>query len=315
MQREGRTIRVRRARRGAIFVELAMVILVAYVFFAYVIGYARVFMGAQVVQNAADIAAREISRLPLPANVTFEDLLDNPTDPLYAEFREKIYREDKLVINLTGLRDGTFDTLEQLLDAMEIPIVNRALVPLMFEENVDFGGTTGVAPALRYPGTLAEAPGGGRTVIIPIVSTRSPSGAETIAEWARVIEEVESATSPDPFQLSSDEAGMVQLRVNYPYQSATMFSFQEDPVTGFSVRDPNYANDGAVTNAAAPPIPLVALAPTDGTHDPYGGQYGLGALEGLPFTTDEIFSGSEVAVRPWRRVISAQSFHRREVFE
>ncbi len=319
MQPDRRSIRATRRRRGAIFVELAFVILIAYVFFAYAIGYARVFMGAQIIQNAADIAARELSRLPLPANATFEEILDDPNNPDWAEFTENVYAEDFLVVNITPWRSGIFPgSLDDYLDAIEMPIVNKALVPLMFERE------QGDAVFLRYPGAPAIGPSGGRTVIIPIIEPgatsmgggRGPLGEETIVRWARVLEEVESPTSENPFQLSSPEAGMVQLRLNYPYQSANMFSFKTDP-NGLAASRPNYADDGAVSPAPLPAgfilDPLVA--PIGPDQDPYGGTYGLGGLEGLPFTTEEIFDGTKVSVRPWRRVLSAQSFHRREVFE
>jgi len=304
-------------RRGAIFIELAFVILIAYVFFAYFVSYARVFHGMQVVQNVVDIAARETSRVPLPANVTFEELLDDPNNPMYAEFSEEVYSEDFLVIPIGPVVAGAI-TLEDWLDFLEVPLVNRALIPLMFQE--DLGG-----PHLRYPGTLVLTNRGTFSVLIPIVQSRAALGEETIGRWARVLEEVESAGSPDPFRLTSPEAGMVQLRLNYPHQSAAALSFRTRTVNvnypmgtdelnfGF----PNYADDGAVTDLGVGfPAGWALLIGSDAAAESptraYGGQFGLGAMRARP--PADIPAG-KTAIRPWRRVVSAQSFHRREVFQ
>lgn len=307
-------------RRGDILVEFALVAIIGYFFFAGVITYARLFFGGQVIQNAVDIMARETSRQPLPGNITFEELLtDDPNDAStpqsVKDFQQQIYSEQWLVADITGWVNNTDPcaggSVGDYLACKGMPIVNQALLPLMYQK-VDGNSTY-----LVYPGALADTPLG-QTVIIPIVTSRSASGTETIS-WSRVIEEVEAPGSPDPFQLTSPEGGMVQVRVNYPYQSATMVSFQQQNATstspdvyhsnrGFAFATRNQANDAGVT-AGALPVGITGLsgstdAENEDPYQTYGGKYGLGAQGAFVET-----------VRPFRRVLSAQSFQRREVFE
>jgi hypothetical protein len=66
--------RPRRARRGQSLVEFALVALVVYLLLAAILTFGHALYVAQGLQQAADLAAREISRTPLPAEIT----LDNP---------------------------------------------------------------------------------------------------------------------------------------------------------------------------------------------------------------------------------------------
>jgi hypothetical protein len=158
-------------------------------------------------------------------------------------------------------------------------------------------------------------------------------GAETIV-WHNVIEAIpfsDGTGQYDVFSVASGSpsstggttspipaGGLAAVRVNYPYQAATMVSYpapnpnqpfvvQNDPTT-FRVLNANTANDQGVSasdpfeilNGATP----VAPTPPSGFYSGvYGGTYGLGTLGAV-----------DLAVRPFRKTISCQAIYRREVF-
>src|SRR5437763_1360291 len=93
----------RRARRqGAVLVEFALIALVLYLLLAVTIEMGRSLYSAQLVQQAADVAAREISRTPLPPNpeVSLSEILYDRKLPSNARVLRDIYSEDFLVIDL-----------------------------------------------------------------------------------------------------------------------------------------------------------------------------------------------------------------------
>jgi hypothetical protein len=298
--------------------EFALVALVMYLLFAATIEFGRLLHGAQTAQAAVDQAAREISRIPLPPISDFTTELVNPNSPLQA-----VYSEDFLAIPF-DLPPG--QTMWQYLDGLNMPPVNRALVPLMVVNQV--GGAT----VLRYPGALvtSSTAASGMTVMIPVVTSPPGSNPETI-EWHRVVEEV-SATDGNgntPFNVAWQDpsgnnlpGGLVALRLNYPFQAATLAGYQPPPLDGNGETLPNAGNpmladDGGVSavnsipNGGSPIAP--DLPPPDSQNGgayagPYGGAYGLGEM-GL------VAPGQgPQTVRPFRRVISAQAVYRREVF-
>lgn len=69
--------RHRPARPGQALVEFAVVALVMYLLLAAILTFGHALYVAQGLQTAADLAAREISRTPLPADATFEEALDD----------------------------------------------------------------------------------------------------------------------------------------------------------------------------------------------------------------------------------------------
>jgi hypothetical protein len=239
-----------------------------------------------------------------------------------------------------------------------MPLLNQQLATLMIVDRPDFDGDgTPDAWLLRYPGALLErptpiAPPTGvtypnwvatqYTVGIPVVTSRGPApiplgthvvgGFETI-RWVPIVEEIDSEASPgdntppnpDPFKLVQDDPanvdhrGIVALRINFPFQSASMSSFRHDPAHPEypfepTMGRPNAADDGEVTevNPADRPGNLTAeLLQSGGLYaGTYGGQYGLGAQGAMG---SEKFTDGRT-VRPYRRVISAQAIYRREVF-
>jgi hypothetical protein len=302
-----------RRRTGQSLVEFAVVALVLYMLLAAILTFGHALYVAQALQTAADLAAREIARTPLPAEDSFEDILDSG---LLDATKENIYDEDFLVFDLDALGDNE----NFFADVVPTwPILNQQLATVMIVDRPDFDGD-GIPDAnlIRYPGALLsdDSTPTGFTVEIPLVTNRTGSGVETV-RWIPVVEEIDtevssaddSGANPDPFRVSSPQQGIVALRINYPFQSASMSSFQPNPAGPFepTIGNRNIANDSGVVEEnpddrsgelVGQPLQGGGLYAVT-----YGGRYGLGAQGALGQT-----------VRPYRRVISAQAIYRREVF-
>ncbi len=314
--------------------EFALVSLVLYLLVAGVVEFGRVMYSANALQDAARLAARELSLAPIRAPATFDYALtcDPGADPAncLVDLRRRVFDPACLVVDLTDA--AVSPDPEGYFAAM--PVVNRALRTLMMSE-----------PArpnlLRYPGALlgdataaacsAVGPNGaaaptGLTVGIPLVSPQDLNGMEAVT-WVPVLEEIRGAENADcpargPFSLvyrpaqdtcgalATDpmpDRGLAAVRINYPYQAATLSGFRPSAPTETDPLPPNLSNpiiadDDAVTSINNPPGDPVGDPSEVGT---YAGAYGLGrqlALAGR-------------AVRPFRRVISAQAIYRREVVE
>jgi hypothetical protein len=316
-----------RSRRGQSLIEFAVVALVTYLLLAAIITFGFLFYAAQGTQTTVDFLARELSRSPMPAaGITLRNILDD--DPTLIpdaddrqsviEFRQRVFDPHYLVLAQADVLDeanGGFD--EAFVGSL--PIVNRQLIPLMISDQI--GGSM----YFRYPGAVYEdansaddpsepAPTG-LLVRIPIVSGRSEAGIETIA-WLPVAEPILDGAGNDPFPINApgQQQGLVALRINYPAQSSAMSSFRPNPSGPFepTIGNPNAADDASVTNNGgewAPDGPLVA---SDFEFGAYAGSYGLGKQ--AAFGGPQLI-GDAAAVRPFRRVISAQAVYRREVFD
>jgi hypothetical protein len=301
-------------RHGQAVLEFALIAIVLYLLVATIIEFGRVLHGAQTVQTIVDQASREISRVPLSSTTTFATAL---TDPRV----QAIYSEDYLAIDLSAWTGS-----ETLLDFLQsrtpsVPLVNQAMLPLMFVDSV------GGKPLLRFPGALvtsSTAPSG-YTVKVPILTANSPPGGPEIIEWHDVLEEIQDSSGNGPFSVAWTDAsgtnplpgGMVALRLNYAFEAATMAGYQAQPPDSNGETVPNLsypivADDGGVTAVNSPNGGGTAVSPDLPPPDeqgapayagPYGGTYGLGEM-GLQLQT----------VRPFRKVISAQAIFRREVF-
>ena len=102
--------------------------------------------------------------------------------------------------------------------------------------------------------------------------------------------------------------GLVSVRVNYPYQAATLTAYRTTGEVGDPVNDPIAAKDGAVNDLGFAPDDPLSYSFVEGGDpeigDPYAGKYGLGR--------HYILLGE--SVRPWRKLLSAQAVRRREVY-
>lgn len=279
-------------------VEFAFIALAFYLLLAGTLEVGRMVFALQTLQSAARVGARDLAQVELPAAFTFEQALAD------ARVRSTVYDPSKLVLDVDGLSDESY---RQLID--NLPTVNRMLVPLMIRERMDLG--SGPRDYFRYPGAVMRvaSPGPSEspfTIAIPRVLAQDASGAETI-DWVPVVEEIRPSANPAeaPFSLVSSgrQRGLVSLRINYPYQAATLSAYRvtHNP-DGSVINDPVEADDSSVVVAAAPPAGTQLANPTS---DPSAnsGPYGLGQHYALTRT-----------LRPFRRLLSSQSMFRREVF-
>jgi len=298
-----------KAERGAALIEFALVSLALYLLLAATIEFGRLMFSAQGMQDIARLAARELAVAPLPADITFEAALTY-VDPVSgnAPVLQRIFNPACLVVNLDTF--ATDDEIDAFFAAM--PLVNKALRPLMIIDR-----STG-AMLLRYPGALLSSnePGANcaglaapYTVGIPRVTARGADGQETF-DWIPVLQEIRADPDPatGPFSLAVD--GVVALRVNYPYQAATMGGFRASADGPF---EPNISNRIVADDSMDAPIPptgtvLAEPDPADNAfYGPYAGRYGLGRLA-TPL-------GNGQGIRPFRKLLAAQAIYRREVFQ
>lgn len=287
-----------RSQRGGVLIEFALLSLVFYLLIALVLDMGRMIFSAQVLQDAARVAARELSLTPLPAAMSFDDALDDPA------VKAQVFDSALLVIDLDTFSDDL--AFQSFLD--QLPLVNKMLRSLMIFEQVEIKGST--RRLLRFPGALLNDPTtpSGLSVGIPRVESRGADGVETI-RWVPVLEEIPngsfSLVAPDPLN-PPPQRGLVAVRLNYPFQAATLSGFQQGPGGMF---EPNLANriqadDANVDDSANNPISGSPFA--DGelpTVGPYGGRFGLGGQ--LAFAGETL--------RPYRKLLSAQAISRREV--
>jgi len=274
----------RERRFGGALVEFALVSLVLYLLVAAAISFGRWMATVQAAQEAVRVAAREFALYPLPAGYDFGMALGD------AGFQGAVYSADHLVVDLDAI--ATDAELEARFAGM--PVVNRALRPLMITSTVEVGA--GTRRVLHMPGAVVDSPTSpsGLTVLVPRIDSRDPdTGAEVGITLLEVLEEV------GPGSFSVADGGLVAIRINVPFQSATLSA---------------YLSTADLTSQGEPfQQPVVALDPAGGGNPivgpgpegagPYSGRYGLGEHLAL--------GGS---VRPFRRLVTAQAVFRREVY-
>lgn len=286
------TSEMKAPRRGQVLVEFALIALVLYLLLAGILEFGRALHVSGVIQQSADVMARELSRTPLPPAISFRDALDRP------EVRRRVYDERLLVIDLDQNPD--LDDLYSLF-----PVVNQMLRSAMIFEVVNG------RRLIRYPGALVTAgqepnvplpPGftdSGLRILIPRVGSRQATGEEVIAEWLPVVEEV----GENSFTVAgtSPTSGTASVRINYPFQAATLSGYQPNPAGPFepNLDNPIRADDDAVS---APPNNLAGGSEVG----PYAGRYGLGKQEAWGQTIGP--------VRPFRKILAGQTAYRREIF-
>jgi hypothetical protein len=318
--------------RGAALVEFALVSMVLYLLLAGTIEFGRLMFDANALQDVARVAARELALAPVRANATFDYALscDATTDPdCLVDLKSRIFDPACLVVDLSdpavaGDPDGYFAAM---------PVVNRALRTLMITEPqrpnlLRYAGalmSDGSGMACSAIGPNGQAAATGLTVGIPLIEARDANGGESIT-WVPVLQEIRAAgdaecPSRGPFSLiyiATDDAcgaleadpladrGLAAVRINYPYQAATLSGFQPSVPTDVDPLPPNIGNaiiaeDGAVQELNAAPGGTM----DDGAIGPYAGAFGLGRQLALAGRT----------VRPFRKLISVQAIYRREVVE
>ena len=317
-------------RDGQALLEFAIMIPLFLVLIGATVSFGLFFYQGNVLQQAVDVAAQEISRMPFaPGQQLGLGRLDkcNLTDLVCdeADFLSQIYDESLLVIP-----DSAWDSSSIFNDdfpayAATLPLINRLLVPVMIRD--------AARNLTRYPGALVTNDAGQLTVLIPLVAY-SYNGivdgyrcsGETIVEWVAPVEEIlvdhdgnAATANQGPYRLvSSTESaddipsfvrGMVALRINYPSQSTTMINRTDLPASenpdGLRGQVIVVANDEILDDGDTGCYTLAVNDPpvAGNPADPFGGRYGLGSLGVL-----------KGRVRPYRKVMSFQAIYRREVF-
>jgi hypothetical protein len=298
--------------------------LVVYLLLAAILTFGQMLYCAQTVQQAVETAARELSRTPLPAVPGPQD----PNDPAYLNYvlygdagrdpamagvRQRVFDDNLLVLAIDPGSDPiTFNGGHPIGD---FPLVTQLLLPIMVYD------TVGGQALLHYPGAMFQgsqqgytSPAGiapsGYVVRIPVVSVATDgSGTESVVSWVAPLEPILDANGRDGFTLdpnyvtASGQSGIVALRVNYPCQSASMSGSQPgaDPSQpGGAPVVPITASGGGTSS----PPGVGSAVTSDQQFGPYAGANGLGQ--------QAAWGG---AVRPFRRLISAQAIFRREVFQ
>ena len=276
-----------RARRGGVLVEFALVAFALYLVTAAMMGFGRWMFVVQAAQDTARVAARELALYPLPAASTVEGALAAPG------FAQAVYDPGFLVVDLDVNPPGPL--LDQAFATM--PVVNRALRPLMITSSVDVEGT--IRRVLHMPGMLVASPSGpsGLTVLVPRIDSRDPeSGVETDISLVPVLEEI----VPGAFSVLSPDGGLVGLRLNVPYQSATFSAYV--PSSELTPQGDPFNTPVVASNLLGGGFEILGSGP-DGS-GPYAGRYGLGRQFALG-----------LRLRPFRRLVTAQALFRREVFQ
>ena len=260
----------------------------------------------QILQNAARVGARELATMPLPPTITFQQAL---ADPNVAEF---IYSPGLLAFEIPPTMDDV--ALQNQIDNW--PMINRMLSPLMVRDEVSYNGET--IQLLRYPGALlANTDFNGGTVMNHfVVGIPQVSDTGSSITWHPVVEEIVVDGNPalGPFSMAAPiphqaEKGLVALRINYPFQAATLTAYQGPA----GVNNAVLASDSSMSSGQIPPTihgTLANIQSTPNSIASYTGQFGLGALFAANGTNDP-----STAVRPYSRFLVAQSIFRREVFK
>ena len=316
-----------------------MMALVTYLVLAAILTFGHLLFCAQTVQQAADVAARELAHTPLPA------VSSNGADL----FKVVFYGQNQDLTNAgitaseaTALRASLFDpTLlavanndprllayngDMIAFAASWPVINRMLYPAMIVQVPD--DTNPGQWYLWYPGAVpcTDSASGLTIPCAAHVLSRASDGTgtslsvtpgtETI-EWVPVIEEVQpGAFSVAPTAGTTTTAptqyGMVALRINYGYQSATMSAYATQQTwppqpTGAALGASGtvqVSKTGNYTNYS-PSGAFFPQSSDNSVYSPtYSGPQGLGAQQAW---------GS--LVRPFRRLLSMQAVYRREVFQ
>jgi len=294
----------RTPRRGQALVEFAFLIVLLVVIIGATLSFGLFFFQANVLQQAVDVTAQEIARMPFsPTAELGLGNLSSDTDPgtvvMYdPQFQSQIYDEQYLVIHDSEWSGSDFQTYVDTL-----PLLNRLLATVMVRDETYAEGVT------RYPGAIVRnIHTGEETVLIPLISY-AEGGAETLAQWVAPVEEIRpngigpySVIANDPSN-SSFVPGMVALRINYPAQSTTLMNRTGDGGQNIVLADDSALSDGDTGTNYSLVVPAEAGAADTTIHS---GRFGLGRQAALLI---------ESGVRPYRKVMSVQAIYRREVFQ
>ncbi|WP_454061766.1 TadE/TadG family type IV pilus assembly protein [Candidatus Nitrospira salsa] len=282
--------------RGSVLVEFSLIAVSLSLLIALVVDVARMVFVSQLLQETVRVAARELALFPLSPVMTFEQALQHP------QVKSRIYDPAALVIEVDHFTDSY--RLEKFLDGL--PIVNRMLRPLMKVEHIMLDGST--RKVLRFPGIVVQdrkrqTDLNSWSVSVPYQGMSGVLNGKHI-NWKPVLEEVRG-NPEDPnsgsFSLGPSQqgalAGLVALRINYPFQPLLM-NWLPQSVLPDSV---NISSEGNSSFSSDRP-------------EPSERQMGGPSLTNTP-NRDSFRSSVHGTLKEYPHVLSAQAVFRREVFQ
>ena len=288
-----------RGRKGAALAEFALVLFPLYLLVAGILTFGQLLWVGQNLQQVVDVGAQETARMAFRPTVDFDTVRESTV------FQQQIYDEQFLVIQPSTLGS---QSLSEYADS-NLPLINRLLVPMMiYDTDQD---------VYRYPGALVtNNTTGHQTVLVPLLDYSANPPTIT---WLLPVDEIKSspnsATPVSAFPINATDPnntsfvpGIVALRINYPFQSATMSGFRQNPAGPLEPNANNVieADDAAMSDGSIPSTYSLSVTADSGNPGPTEGRYGLGK---------QIAWAKANGVRPFRKVISVQAVYRREVFE
>ena len=293
-------------RSGQALLEFAFLIPLLVVIIGATLSFGLFFFQANVLQQAVDVTAQEISRMPFSptAQLGLGDLNAATTTVMYdPNFQAQIYDEQYLVIHDSEWDSGTSFNGDFQAYVDTLPLLNRLLAPVMVRDDSYMGGVTRFPGAIVINGNTSE-----ETVLIPLM-VYDANAVESLARWVAPVEEIRPNDGQGPFSLTATNSaasfvpGMVALRINYPATSTTLVNRSRQNPAAITRPD-----DSALPSAAPGSNYSFAVGNESGVADTsiHSGRFGLGRQAAL-------FEAN--GIRPYRKVMSAQAIYRREVFE
>ena len=296
----------RTQRSGQALLEFAFILPLLAVIVGATLSFGLFFFQANALQQAVDVAAQEIARMPFPptAELGLGDLNAANTTVMYdTDFRSQIYDEQFLVIHQSEWDHSTAFNGDFQAYVDTLPLLNRLLATVMIRDDSLAIGS------VRYPGAVVTNNSTGEeTVLVPLIGYNA-DGSESLIEWVAPVEEIRPGNGQGPFSLTATNSavsfvpGMVALRINYPAQSTTLVNR-----TGSRGQVIIEADDSSLTDGDTGSNYSLAVTAESGPANTtiHSGRYGLGRQAAL-----FVQSG----IRPYRKVMSVQAIYRREVFQ
>ncbi len=297
-----RVVPVRRHvnRRGQALVEFAVVALVLYMLLAAILTFGQILYRRRESSRPRTSPRREISRTPLPAAqtssgsaaITLAYVLygDATQDASLKSMRQRVFDDNMLVLTIDNpSQSATGMTYNNGHPIGDFPIVTQQLLPLMIFDTVNG------QQLLRFPGALFQSSqqsstssgsiaSSGYVVRIPVVAPTASGGGQTIINWLSPLEPILDSGGNDAFSLAaattSGLSGTVALRINFPYQSASMSGYVPPANPASPPGPPDnpvvpIVADGSISSSNLPSgvgSPVVS----DFQYGAYAGAYGLG---------------------------------------
>ena len=293
-------------RSGQALIEFAFLLALLIIIFGATLSFGLFFFQANTLQQAVDVAAQEIARMPFSptAQLGLGDLEAPNTTVMYdTSFKSQVYDEQYLVIHQGEWDNSTSFNGDFQAYVDTLPLLNRLLATVMVRDDSLATG------AIRYPGAVVtNSLTGEETVLVPLIDY-NVDGSETLIQWVAPVEEIRPGGGQGPFSLTATNAaasfipGMVALRINYPAQSTTLVNR-----TGSRGQVIVEADDSSLTDGDTGSNYSLSVAAESGVTNTtiHSGRYGLGRQAAL-FV--------ESGIRPYRTVMSVQAIYRREVFQ